>query len=254
MTDTPRSQCLSMASPSKLVLITGANKGIGFEIARQIAAHHKGYHIVMGSRDVERGAKAAEALQREGLSVEALTIDVTDDRSITAAAEIVKAKFGRLDVLINNAAIAIDGDRICAGRKMFEETFATNNFGAAATTEAFIPLLEKSAAARVVFMSSDLASMGLRAGSEGRANTVEEQSYRCSKAALNMLALGYAQRFRAQGWKVNIHSPGYTATDMTDHRGTGTVEDGARGAVRLATLGEDGETGTFSGKQGTIAW
>ncbi|KAJ7493574.1 hypothetical protein FB451DRAFT_1077331 [Mycena latifolia] len=239
---------------SKIVLITGANKGIGFEIAKQLASQHKGYHILIGSRDVQRGATAAAALQGEGLSVEAVTIDVTDDRSIAAAAEIVKSKFGRLDVLVNNAGIAIDGDRTAVDRAVFEETFATNLFGAAATTEAFVPLLEKSAAARLVFLSSDLASLALRANSDGRANTVEEPAYRCSKVALNMLALGYAQRFKAQGWKVNICSPGYTATDMTDNMGTGTVEDGAKGAVRLATLGDDGETGTFSGKQGPLPW
>ncbi|KAJ6545002.1 hypothetical protein DFH09DRAFT_1172443 [Mycena vulgaris] len=245
----------SISADTKIVLITGANKGIGFETAKQLASQYKGYHILMGSRDVERGAKAAETLQQAGLSVEALAIDVADDRSIEAAAETVKSKFGRLDVLINNAGIALDsftGEP--SSRAVFEQTFAVNVFGAASTTEAFIPLLEKSAAARLVFVSSDLGSLALRADPEGRYSVIDAQSYRCSKAAMNMLALGYAHRFRAKGWKVNIHNPGYTATDMNHHTGPGTIEDGAKGAVRLATLGDDGETATYSEKEGPLPW
>ncbi|KAJ7472667.1 hypothetical protein FB451DRAFT_1250322 [Mycena latifolia] len=245
----------SISADTKLVLITGANKGIGFEIAKQLASQHTGYHILMGSRDAERGAKAADALQKEGLSVEALTIDVADDRSIEAAAQTVKSKFGRLDVLINNAGISLDsfiGQP--STRAIVERTFAVNIFGAASTTEAFIPLLEKSAAARLVFVSSDLGSLTFLADPNGRHSSVPVPAYRCSKAAMNMLALGYAHRFRAQGWKVNIHNPGYTATDLNRHTGPGSVEDAAIGAVRLATLGNDGETGTYSEKEGPIPW
>ncbi|KAJ7675225.1 putative carbonyl reductase [Mycena rosella] len=237
-----------MASISKIVLITGANKGIGFEIAKQLASQYKGYHILMGSR-------AAEALKKEGLSVEALTIDVADDRSIEAAAQTVKSKFGHLDVLINNAGISLDSfTGQPSTRAIFEQTFAVNLFGAASTTEAFIPLLEKSTAARLVFVSSDLGSLSFLADPEGRHNSVLVPAYRCSKAAMNMLALTYAQRFRTQGWKVNIHNPGYTATDLNRHTGPGTVEDAAKGAVRLATLGEDGDTGTYSEKEGPLPW
>ncbi|KAJ7131445.1 hypothetical protein C8R44DRAFT_731664 [Mycena epipterygia] len=241
---------------SKIVLITGANKGIGFEIARQLASQpHQGYHVLIGSRDVERGAKAVESLQKEGLSVEMLAIDVADDQSIAAAAETVKSKFGRLDVLINNAGIVLDSPSgEPSNRAIFEKTFAVNLFGAASTTEAFVPLLEKSPAARVVFVSSDLGSLTLRADPEGRHNFVDGPAYRSSKAAMNMLALGYAHRFRAQGWKVNIHNPGYVATDINGNSGTGTAEDGAKGAVRLATLGEDGETATYTEKEGTLPW
>ncbi|KAJ7683716.1 putative carbonyl reductase [Mycena rosella] len=212
-------------SGSKIVLITGANKGIGFEIAKQFASEYKGYHILLGSRDVGHGMKAAESLQKEGLSVEALTIDVADDRSIEAAAQTVKSKFGRLDVLINNAGISLDSfTGQPPTRAIFEQTFAVNLFGAASTTEAFIPLLEKSAAARPVFVSSDLGSLTLRADPEGRHNPMSVPAYRRSK--------------------VNISSP---------YR-PGTVEDGAKGAVRLATLGEDGETGTYSEKEGPLPW
>ncbi|KAJ7662984.1 carbonyl reductase [Mycena rosella] len=245
----------SISSDSKIVLITGANKGIGFEIAKQLASQYKGYHILIGSRDAERGEKAAEALKKEGLSVEALAIDVADDRSIEAAAQTVKSKFGRLDVLINNSGIILDsftGEP--SSRAVFEATFAVNVFGAASTTDAFIPLLEKSAAARVVFVSSDLGSLTYRANPTGPYSFVDGPSYRCSKAAMNMLALTYAHRFRGQGWKVNIHNPGYTKTDLNHNNGTGTVEDGAKGAVRLAVLGDDSETATYSEKEGPIPW
>ncbi|KAJ7471419.1 hypothetical protein B0H11DRAFT_2039897 [Mycena galericulata] len=244
----------SIPASSKIVLITGANKGIGFEMAKQLAAGHKGYHVLIGSRDAERGAKAAEKLQKEGLSVEALTIDVADDKSIHSAAEIVKSKFGRLDVLINNAGIAVERPTAPPTRAIFEQTFAVNVFGAAATTDAFIPLLEKSTAARIVFVSSDLGSLALRADPAGRFSSVDLPAYQTSKAALNMLALGYAHRYRGKGWKVNIHNPGFTATDLNGGRGTGTVEDGAKNGIRLATLGEDGETATYSEKEGPLPW
>ncbi|KAJ7118914.1 hypothetical protein C8R44DRAFT_789604 [Mycena epipterygia] len=243
---------MSSISPTRIVLITGANKGIGFEIAKQLA-QQGGYHILLGSRDAERGESAAETLQKARLSVEALTIDVTDDESIQTAAQTVDSKFGRLDVLINSAGIGMDSfSGEPSSRAIFEQTFAVNVFGAAATTEAFVPLLEKSRAARLVFVSSNLGSLALYARSRSGAPSVPAN--RCSKAAMNMLALGYAHRFRAKGWKVNIHNPGFTATDLTKNLGTGTVEDGAKGAVRLATLANDGETGTYSEKEGPLPW
>ncbi|KAJ7019992.1 hypothetical protein C8F04DRAFT_1145791 [Mycena alexandri] len=243
-----------MAS-KKIVLITGANKGIGFEIAKQLAAQHKEYHILMGSRDADRGAKAAEILQKDGLSVEALVLDVADEKSIESAAQTVESKFGSLDVLINNSGVALDSRTGEAPtRATFEQTFAVNVIGAALTTEAFIPLLEKSVGARLVFVSSDLGSLTLRADPHGRHSNVGATAYRCSKAAMNMLALQYANRFRPKGWKVNIHNPGYTATDLNAHSGPGTVEDAAKNAVRLATLGDDGETATYSEKEGSLPW
>ncbi|KAJ7153825.1 hypothetical protein C8R46DRAFT_1119685 [Mycena filopes] len=245
-----------MPSPSTtVVLITGANKGIGLAIARQLAKEHAGYHVLLGSRDPDRGSKAAESLQREGYSVEVLRIDVTDDESIAAAVRTVELKFGRLDVLINNAGVALNiGTDLVTTRAMFEETFAVNLFGAAVVTEAFIPLLEQSSAARIVFVTSNLASLTMRADPHGRDNHVSAPAYRCSKAALNMLALGYAQRFRDRGWKVNIDDPGFTPTDMTGGRGTRTLEEAAQNSVRLATLGDDGPTGTYTEWEGPLPW
>ncbi|KAJ7610383.1 hypothetical protein FB45DRAFT_844529 [Roridomyces roridus] len=243
-----------MSATDKIVLITGANKGIGLEIAKQIASL-KGHHVLIGSRDAERGVKATESL---GLpNVEPLTIDVSSDESVASAAESVKSKFGRLDILINNAGVALEGYlNVPTTRTLLRETFEINVFGAAATTEAFVPLLEKSIspAPSVIFVSSDLGSLAYRADPQGLFKDVNFPVYRTSKAAMNMLALTFAQRFREKGWKVNIHNPGYTATEFNNFMGTGTVEDAAKGAVRLALLGPDGETGTYSEKEGVIPW
>ncbi|KAJ7067248.1 hypothetical protein C8F01DRAFT_1120749 [Mycena amicta] len=246
---------------SQIALITGANKGIGFEIARQIAAKG-GYHVLLGSRDAEKGQKAAATLKAEGLPVEFLPLDITSDESIAAAVQTVSAKFGRLDVLVNNAAIAADSWDPAQGmpsREVFDKTFNTNATSAALTTEAFVPLLSKALSGKpnIVFVSSDLGSAGLLADPESRYKgmPIYFPAYRASKAALNILALIYVTRFREKGWKVNIDNPGYTATDLNDHKGVGSVQDGARNAVRLATLGEDdGVTGTYSEKEGPMPW
>ncbi|KAJ7643515.1 hypothetical protein FB45DRAFT_987489 [Roridomyces roridus] len=219
-----------MSTAEKIVLVTGANKGIGLEIAKQLASL-EGHHVLLGSRDAEQGVKAS------------LTSNLSPSTSppthllIASAVETVKSKYGRLDILINNSGILQDFGGVPPTRALFEETFAVNAFGAALTTEAFIPLLEQSPAARVVFVSSDLGSLTFRANPEGRTMV-----YRSSKAAMNMIALAYAARFTGeQGWKVNVHNPGCTKTDLNDHSG-------------LGTLGPDGETGTYSEKEGAIPW
>jgi NAD(P)-dependent dehydrogenase (short-subunit alcohol dehydrogenase family) len=244
-----------MANPkpkSNIVLITGANQGIGFEIAKKLAKEHPGYHVLMGSRNPERGLEAAAKLQAENLSVEAITIDVCSDSSITAAAKLVEEKFGRLDVLINNAGIGID-DQHRSGQKglrdVMLETYNTNVFGAMVTLETFAPLLEKSPVPRVVFMSSNLGSFGWNI-SDG----LMHPAYRSSKTTLNMLCLTYAQIYRGKGWKINACCPGYVATHLNSFAGMGTAESGAINAVRLATLGVNGETGTYSNKEGRIPW
>jgi len=240
-----------MASPkSTIVLITGANQGVGFETAKKLAKENPGYHILMGSRNAERGQAAAAKLQAENLSVEAITIDVTSDESITTAAKQVESQFGRLDVLINNAGIAIDnqfkpGDSY---RDLMFKTYNTNVFGSVQTTEAFIPLLEKSTLPRIVFVSSSLGSFGYNGVLGGY------PVYRSTKTALNMFAFQYAHRFEKQGWKINIACPGFLATNLNNYTGTGGVETGAINISRLATLGEDGETGTYSNKEGPLPW
>jgi NAD(P)-dependent dehydrogenase (short-subunit alcohol dehydrogenase family) len=239
------------AARSTIVLITGANKGIGFEIAKKLAREQPSYHVLLGSRDSERGAASAAKLQAENLSVEAITIDVTSDASIIAAASTVASKFGRLDVLINNAGIAID-EKHEAGkgslRDIMFETYNVNVFGAVQAFETFEPLLEKSENPRVVFISSDLGSFGKHLAPGGY------PVYRSTKSALNMLAMTYAYNYREKNWKINACCPGYVATDLNHFHGVGSVESGAINAVRLATLGKDGETGTYSNKEGPLLW
>ncbi|KAK9482633.1 short-chain dehydrogenase/reductase [Lipomyces starkeyi] len=241
---------MSASMASKIVLITGANQGIGFEIAKSLSSK-PGYHVLMGSRDAHRGIKAAKDLKDQGLDVEPITIDVTSDDSLASAAHQITSKFNRLDVLINNAGVSINEENISGPvlRTSYHDTFAVNAFGAALTTEAFIPLLSASPTPRIVFMSSITGSLTHRWGIP-----VDLPVYRSSKAALNMLMLHYAFKFKDAGWKVNASCPGYCATNLNDFAGTDTPENGALNAVRLATLGDDGETGTFTSKEGVIAW
>jgi NAD(P)-dependent dehydrogenase (short-subunit alcohol dehydrogenase family) len=239
------------ALKSTIVHITGANKGIGFEIAKKLAKEQPSYHILLGSRDPERGTASAAKLQAENLSVEAIPIDVTSDASISAAASIVSSKFGRLDVLINNAGIAIDHKHEPGEdslRDMMFESYNVNVFGAMQTFETFAPLLEKSENPRVVFISSILGSFG------EQSDMGSYPVYRSTKSALNMLVMSFAHLYREKGWKINACCPGYVATDLNNFHGVGTVESGAINAVRLATLRKDGETGTYSNKEGPIPW
>ncbi|TVY45755.1 Short-chain dehydrogenase/reductase [Lachnellula occidentalis] len=241
---------MSTSVASKIVLITGANQGIGFAIAKTLSSK-PAYHVLMGSRDAQRGIDAAKKLQGQGLHVEPITIDVTSDESIAKATQQVMKQFGRLDVLINNAGVSLKEDGISGLelRNIYQETFAVNTFGAALTTESFIPLLKSSPTPRIVFMSTVVSSL---------ANEQKFPAflpvYRSSKSALNMLMMHYASMYKDAGWKVNASCPGYCATNLNAFAGMDTPDNGALNAVRLATLGEDGETGTFSNKDGVIAW
>ncbi|KAJ5625807.1 hypothetical protein N7510_002116 [Penicillium lagena] len=262
-----------------VVLITGANQGIGFEVAKQILESNKNYYILLGSRDPERGVKAAAELDPTGASVEPITIDVTDDASIERAAEQVASKHGRLDVLINNAGINNEIDIALARmkrekegtteeptmpltelRKLYREAYEVNVFGAAAVTEAFTPLLEKAAALppRIVFVSSHTGSMGIRSDPSQemypRQHKPNGPIYRSSKAALNMLMLHYAAFFEDKGGKVNASCPNLTGTNFTRGMGGRPVSESAVNIVRLATLVKDGETGTYSDENGPVPW
>ncbi|TVY73596.1 Short-chain dehydrogenase/reductase ATR10 [Lachnellula suecica] len=239
------------ASVSKIVLITGANQGIGFEIAKSLSSK-PGYHVLLGSRNAQRGIDAAKKLQEKGLEVEPIIIDVTSDESLATATKQVTSKFGRLDVLINNAGICLNDEETFSGpalRAAYHDTFAANTFGAALTTEAFVPLLSASPTPRIVFISSTTGSL---------ANDSNFPAflpiYRSSKSALNMILVHYATKYKAKGWKVNASCPGHCGTNLNKFEGKNTPESGAVNAVRLAMLGEDGETGTFSNSEGTIPW
>jgi len=247
----------SQSSTRNVVLITGANQGIGYQVAKQIAMEHRDYHVLMGSRDPERGAAAAAELLKEGLSVEVLNIDITDDKSIEAAVKEVSSRYGRLDVLVNNAGISNDAKLNSSEdsvRSIYQEQFNTNVFGTAQVTEAFLSLLQESLTPRIVFTSSTLGSLALRTDDQNKYYTQMLPVYRASKAALNMLCLHYAAKYKEKGWKVNTVDPGHVATSLNRFKGPDPVEKGAIQLVRMATWGPAGPTGTFSSKEGPVPW
>jgi NAD(P)-dependent dehydrogenase (short-subunit alcohol dehydrogenase family) len=238
----------------KVALITGANRGIGFEIARQLGL--LGLTVLIGARDPGRGAEAAARLRNEGFDARAIVLDVTDPETIGAAVRQVEREFGKLDVLINNAGVALD-----RGMKpsdvpldVLRRTFETNVFGPVAVLQAFLPLLRKSEAGRVVNTSSELASLARNGDPAFEFGHINLLAYNSSKTALNAVTVQLAKELRDTRIKVNAADPGYTATDFNQHRGTQTLEQGARSAVRLATLPADGPTGGFFAEEGPLPW
>ena len=221
-------------------LVTGANKGIGREIARQLAA--AGLTVLVGSRDPERGKAAVAGI---GGDTRLLVLDVTDPTSIAEAARQVQ----ELDILVNNAGVLVDSDNpVEADLDSFRRTYETNVFGVLAVTNAFLPALRRSASPRIVNISSGTGSLG-RSSSAGTAFSTDggAAAYRSSKTALNALTLFYAQALAQDGFKVNALAPGLRRTDLNDRAATsgGDPAEGAAGAVRLALLPDDGPTGTF---------
>ena len=223
-------------------LITGANKGLGFETARKLIA--AGHQVWIGARHTDRGHKAADQL-----GAGFVQLDVTDDASVAAAVETV----GALDVLVNNAGIS--GGRIAPSDATADDmrtVYETNVFGPVRVLHAFIPLLEKSSAPVVVNVSSGVGSLGLASDPEGRWSEANFPVYASSKAALNMLTIRYAAAYPRI--RINSVDPGFTATDFNDHRGTQTVEQGAEAIVRYAVITGDGPTGGFFDRDGTELW
>ena len=240
---------------TKIALITGANKGLGKEIARQLGA--LGMVVLIGARDKTRGQEAADALKAGGADAHFVLLDVTDAGSIAAAAAQIEQDYGRLDVLVNNAGIAADGGPASAltlGMDALRRTYDTNVFGPCAVTQAFVPLLKKSAAGRIVNMSSGLGSLAQNSDPRWEYAVVKPLAYNSSKAALNMMTVIFASALKDTGIKVNAADPGYTATDLNQHSGPRTVAQGATVAVRLATLPEDGPTGGYFDEDGPVPW
>ncbi len=237
---------------TEVALITGANKGIGFEVARQLA--RKGMHVLLAARDPKRGQDAAQSLAGEG-AIESIVLDVTDAASIEAAADQVKQKFGKLDVLVNNAGIAIDrSEPSTASMEAMRKTYDTNFFGAVSVTQAFLPLLRSAEHARIVNVSSGLGSITQHSDPSWAYAKINSLSYCSSKSALNAFTVLLAKELREAGIKVNAADPGYTATDLNGNSGTQTVEEGSEAIVTLATVGVDGPTGTFTDRAGTVPW
>jgi NAD(P)-dependent dehydrogenase (short-subunit alcohol dehydrogenase family) len=246
---------MSMQSPSKrIALVTGANKGIGFEVARQLAA--SGCTVLLGARNQVLGEGATATLQQEGFDVRYLSIDLDDPATIAAATGKIEADFGQLDILVNNAAIAAQGDGLPSSVSLdaIERDFRVNFLGSVAVTQAMLPLLRKASSARIVNVSSGLGSM-TKSGDPAWTHVAGKfLGYAASKAALNMLTVQLAWELRDTSIKVNSVDPGYTATDLNQHRGTQSIPEGAAEIIRLALLADDSPTGTFSNAQGIVPW
>jgi NAD(P)-dependent dehydrogenase (short-subunit alcohol dehydrogenase family) len=240
-----------------IALVTGANKGIGREIAAQLAA--LGHTVVIGSRNAEAGDRVAAELRDGGGDAIAVALDVTDPASAAAAAATVEAQFGCLDALINNAGISHLPGAGIAGQQPatadVEEVrtiFETNFFGVINVTSAFLPLLRRSSAPRIVNVSSSAGSLTKMAdpGNHGPIAI----GYAPSKTALTALTLQYAKGLASEHILVNAVCPGFVATDLNNFAGIRTPAQGAAAAVRMATIPVDGPTGTFTDDQGPVAW
>jgi NAD(P)-dependent dehydrogenase (short-subunit alcohol dehydrogenase family) len=230
----------------KTVLITGANKSIGFETARQLLK--QGYYVYLGCRDLEKGLQAVDQLKSEGLDqVEPIEIDVDNAASIQAAKETITGKVAVLDVLINNAGIAggFPQNVLSTGVDVYRTVFETNVFGAIEVTNAFLDLLRKSEEPRIVNVTSGLGSLNSHSDPSWKYYAVKPVAYVMSKAALNGFTIALAYELKDTAFKVNAVDPGYTATDFNHHSGPGSIEDAAARVVKAATLSPDGLTGQF---------
>ncbi|KAA9034556.1 SDR family oxidoreductase [Ginsengibacter hankyongi] len=238
----------------KTVLITGANKGIGFETAKQLA--QLGYFVYLGSRDKMKGLEAINKLKDLGISnVALIEIDVTNINSIKQAKQELETKTDALDVLINNAGIGGElPQNISAGEiENLRKVFETNFFGAVQTTQQFISLLKKSNAPVIVNVSSELGSLTIHNNTRNP-NYGMYDAYSCSKTALNAFTVMLANEFRNTNFKINSVTPGYTATDLNQFKGIQTAEQGAKSIVKYATLNNDGATGKFFKEEAEIPW
>ncbi|MFY1684929.1 SDR family oxidoreductase [Micromonospora sp. WMMD730] len=244
-----------------LALVTGGNRGIGYATARQLAA--RGMTVLVGARDADRGAAAVAALRDGGADAHPLPLEVTDPVSVAAAAEQVEREYGRLDVLVNNAGIVrADGMARPSETTLatLREVFETNVFAVVTVTNAFLPLLLRAPAGRIVNVSSEVGSITAMTDPESFLWPLTSVPYPSSKAALNMLTAMYAKELRDTPVRVNAANPGYCATDFNGHSGYRTAEQGAEVSVRLATLAAGGPTGQLWGHRaaddsyGVLPW
>jgi NAD(P)-dependent dehydrogenase (short-subunit alcohol dehydrogenase family) len=236
-----------------IALVTGANKGIGYEIAAGLGA--LGWTVGVGARDEQRREDAVRKLRAGGADVFGVPLDVTDDASVTAAARLVEDRAGRLDVLVNNAAVT--GPRPQEPTAVAPETVRTavetNVIGVIRVTNALLPLLRRSASPRIVNMSSGVGSLTLQTTPGAETGPISA-AYAASKSFLNAVTIQYAKELRDTNILINAACPGFTATDLNQFRGVRTPEQGARVAIQLATLPDDGPTGGFFNDEGVLPW
>jgi len=239
----------------KSVLVTGANKGIGFEVAKQLA--ELGYYVFLGCRDLQKGLKAVDSLKAlKVLNVEALEIDVSDAGSVQEAASVLTLKIDALDILINNAGTAGPQPQNISQCEIsiVKELFDTNVFGALQTTQAMFPLLKKASQPVIVNVSSELGSLAMQTSAGRNPNWNLYHVYGATKTALNAFTIALANEFKDTKFRINSATPGYTATDLNGFAGFKTAAQGAAPIVKLAVIDADGPTGKFFREEGEVPW
>ena len=246
-----------MSTAKKIALVTGANKGLGLETSRQLAA--QGITVLLGARDLAKGEAAAAPLKAGGLDVRAVKIDVDDRADHAAIAAYIEKEFGVLDILINNAGVMVDGElftntTLTVTKENLHKTFDTNFFAVVALTDTLLPLLRKSEAGRIVNLSSILGSLTLHATEGSPIYPAKGFAYDTSKTALNSYSIHLAHALKDTKIKVNSAHPGWVKTDMGTDAAPMNVVDGSKTSVWLATLPEDGPTGGFFHMHDTLPW
>jgi len=235
-------------------LVTGANKGIGLAIAKGLA--EEGFFVWIGARDRSRGEQAVAQLRHAGLDAGFLELDVAVEDSVYRAAATLSAQIGALDVLVNNAGIAVDMTKAPSEVRMqdMKAVYEVNVFGPVRVTQAFLPLLKNADQARIVMMSSGVGSLTLITDPTSIYSTVNLLDYTSSKVALNAVTVSFAKELEPLGIKVNAVEPGHVRTDLNGNSGVLTPEEGAATAIKMALLGPDGPTGGFFGSHGRQPW
>ncbi|MDR3745190.1 MAG: SDR family oxidoreductase [Acidobacteriaceae bacterium] len=241
---------------AKVALITGANKGIGFETARQLGV--LGITVLLGVRDLKRGEEAAAKLKEQGIDARAVKLDVLDSNDVAAAAAAIQRDFGHLDILVNNAGIAVEpmggNSTLTISDATLRNTFQTNFFAVVELTQALLPLLKVSPAGRIVNVSSILGSLKLHATEGSPIYEAKMFAYDASKTALNAYTIHLAHALRETRIKVNSAHPGWVKTDLGGTGAIMEIVDGAKTSVRLATLPDSGPTGGFFHLNDALPW
>src|ERR1700675_2791290 len=250
---------MSEENKSRIALVTGANRGIGLETEKQLA--QQGMNVLRGARNQEKGSEAAKKLKSEGLDVEFIPLDVDDEKTHGQAAQAIEKKFGKLDVLINNAEIMLDekgnGGFAPASKTspaIFRKTFDTNFFNTIALTQTLLPLIKKSPAGRIVFLSSGLGSLTWHSDPKSPIYNYKVPAYNVSKTAVNAWTLQLAYELRDSKIKVNAVHPGHVKTDMGGAAAPMEIVDGAKTGVAMALIGPDGPNGTYTHLGRTLPW
>jgi NAD(P)-dependent dehydrogenase (short-subunit alcohol dehydrogenase family) len=241
-----------METNKTFALVSGANRGIGLAVVTGLA--RRGVDVLLGCRDLGRGEAACADLRKEGLNVRPVQLDTTDAASVSPLAQLIARDYGRLDILVNNAGIGLDHDASLPATERMRRTLEVNVVGVVRLTDAMTPLLANSTRPRIVNVSSELSSFGLRSKPDWIYADFALPTYQASKAALNSLTLSYARLLKDKGVKVNAICPGYTATEATNFMGSRTPDQAAVIAIKFALLENDGPTGVFVNEAGELPW